>query len=147
MGRIPQTETDRRRSILWAAVAKLAGDRVQKTHLSQDSQTRVAVQLVGTVGRARIEDAAEGVLIVGTTGSRSKPEAARPAEIVALLLAELPEERRAQLLEQAAKSFAKSGKLPATDPGLVETAEAWLGRLKRSTLIDTAAPVSFQTTG
>lgn len=136
-------ETARRRSILFAGLANALGKRVDKSHLVEGSSDRISATVVGKVGRARVDYSLRGELSVGHSTTSNRSSAAKPADVVAAVLAELPDDAaRAKAIDRIAKSY-KGGKLPEQPKPIAEGAAALLKRLTSTTTQTKAGAVSF----
>lgn len=136
-------EMARRRSILFAAMAKACGKLVDKSHLVAGSSDRVCASIVGKVNRATIDATIRGDLNVGHPTTTNKSSAAPVATVVACLLAELPDDAaRVRATEKIAKQYV-GGKLPDQPEPITELAKAFCKRLTASTTGTKAGAVSF----
>jgi hypothetical protein len=127
-----------RYSALWSAIGFVAGKRGDRSMLADGSETPVAVQISGTVGRAKLSDSFSGKLLIAEPAAASSSAAAPAAEVLALVLAEIGDaDRQAAIMESITARFESAGKrLPSADPQSVARVEQWLKRL-RSTVTTT----------
>ncbi len=139
-----QVENDRRASILWTVLAKVAAKRARRDLLADGSQTSIECDISAKIGRASFTDQFSGQLFVGQESTKASSSAPDADHVVALLLSELPEEQRARVVERIAKAFEKSGQLPDVDPKIVTHAAAWLKRLRAKVSQKVAGAVTFQ---
>ena len=131
-------------TILWAALGYLAGKRTDKTLLSVGESTKVDVTITGKIGRKSIEEHICGSLKLNADGEKAKNTAAPPAHLVALLLAELPDDtKRAEVIERIVKSKESTKQLPKISKGQLDHAKQFLTRLRSSTTTKVAGALVF----
>ncbi len=134
----------RRSSVLLLALAKFADKTANRDHLTDGSATPIAVQIDGSVGRAAVCIDVRGTLNVGHPSTVSSSSAAPPCDVLASVLAEIPESTRVKLLDRLKRDYAKNDGVLVVDEALRNEAKAWLAALKMSKPSVRAGSVSFQ---
>lgn len=134
---------DKRNAILWTAICKRGSKIARRELLIDGSTTRVEATILGRVGKAQLEDKFSGSLTVGQPCERNVAIAAPIENLIAYVLAEIPESKRAKLLESVAQQFETHKILPDPDPSLLDAAKAWMTRLRGSRKQSVAGTVSF----
>lgn len=141
-----KAEQSKRSSILLAALGYFAGKTVQRSHLPIGA-TDIACTIDGRVGRGAVELQVHGILNVNAETVGTSTSSPKAVELVAALLAELPDDRqRVKVLDRLAQVYLATGVLAPQEKAHLETAKAWLDRLKISTPSTRAGSVTFAPT-
>lgn len=136
-------DAPRRRSVLLSALAYLAKKEADRDHLTAGN-TRVQGVVTATIGRACVEYAFSGELLVGEDQSSASSSAPDPAHVCALLLKRLPEQKRWGALEKIANDFAVKGQLPDVEPEMIEAVKKVLARLRSRVTTTKRGAVTFR---
>lgn len=131
-------------TILWAALGYLAGKRTDKTLLTVGESTKVDVTITGKIGRKSINEHICGSLKLNPDGSKAKNSAAPAAHIVALLLAEFPDDaRRAEVIAKIVSTKERTKQLPTVTAAQTDHAKKFLARLRSSTTTKVSGALVF----
>lgn len=96
------------RAVTMQALAKYAAKEADRSLLEGGESHDVDLQVVGKIGRQKVDETCQGRLLVGHDSTKASSSAVRPAKVIAWLLAmdAAPEKRMAQL-----RVMAKDGTL------------------------------------
>ncbi|QDV26920.1 hypothetical protein [Aureliella helgolandensis] len=130
-------------TILWAALGFLAKKRTDKSLLPVETPTKVDVTIEGKIGRKQICERVIGYLNLGTDGQRSATSAADPVRVTALLLAQVPTEKRAEVIAGIIAVKESTSQLPSVHETYIEQADQFLKRLRSSTMATVKGSVTF----
>ena len=131
-----------RKAVLLFSVANYATKNANRDLLNSASSTPVSAEVVGTVGRAKSSFDFSGTLEVGSPSVVNSSSAAPACDVLAAVLEEIPEDRRAKILHKLQKAYVATSKLPV-DPKLQAEAKTWLASLKMSRPQNRVGSVSF----
>ena len=138
--------SQRRESILFAAVANFCSKRVVRSLLLPGDEYAVKSKVTGTVFGAKVAANIDGLLCVGHETTYQKSTAVSPDRAVAVLLSHIPKTRRVELLKRLVTEYAREGELPIDDQMLAE-ARVWLESLRSMKSAKRAGAVSFTVGG
>lgn len=142
MGR-SAAEQARLESLLFASIEYFASKRYRREHLDPGA-TRVQGVIQATVGRAAIEVPFAGDLRVAEDQSSASSSAPDTAHVVALLLDQLDDGPRKQLLARLPKEFEQTHELPIVPESRITEAQDLLKRLRASTIKTKRGSVVFE---
>lgn len=133
-----------RESIVWAALAYVAGKRTQRDLLADGSNTKLAVDVTALInGRAKFSATVDGVLHVGEPAAVASSSAPDAATLLALALLELTPKQRDKFAANVLAHFEKTQRLPDVADASIENAKALLKRLRATKNETRRGSVSF----
>jgi hypothetical protein len=120
-------------SIVWAAIAYVGKKRSQRDLLPV-GDTRLSIEIIARVGRAKFLSTLNGKLHVSPDGKAASESGASMVEVATALLAAMPDdETRTAVMESLTAHFEAKGSLPASPDPLTKQTKAWLSRLRSTT--------------
>jgi hypothetical protein len=131
-------------AVLWHALAYQAKKLAVRAELADGSRTPIDLESRGVVNGQAVHEQLCGHLTVGHESSVASSSAAPAVDVVAYLLAQLPEQRRNLELTRLPKLFAEHAGVPSVDESIRDQSAALLKQLRTQETTSRAGAVRFE---
>jgi len=122
-----------------ACIAKKASNRKKVF----PGETRIVAHIDATVNRTSLAIDLAGKLVINPRQTTAKSVAARPAEVIAALLSEMPRAAQIRALQNIGDYFAENQHLPETDTAFLGDCETFLEKLNYQVPATKAGAIVF----
>lgn len=131
-------------AVLWHSLAYMCKKLAVRAEIEDGSRTKVEVKISARVGGVVLEESLDGYLLVGRPTGKASSSSAPAKDVVAYLLAQMPEARRNRELQRLPALYAKGSVIPPVDAVVQEQAEQLLAQLRTQKTDVKAGAVRFE---
>ena len=136
-------QTDELRSAVYAALAKVAKERLDRRALTEGGKYHLVIPVVATVGNMQFSEIVVADVRIGHDTPSSSSSGPKAEGVLARALAKLNSVTCEQFLREFPEEFARNGnQLPPCDAALVKATKQMLDRLRTKEPTTKAAPIS-----